>query len=457
VLYDSGKYKEVLDQYQDAFLTMPDDTKPEVLILAANSKRQTGDYAGAADLYQQIIKDYPASVYADEARYEHLVALYNAGDSALIPAINDFLGGNPEASKRDEVKLLEAEALFKAKNYAQAAPVYASLHDSDLSEGYRADAAFKLGWCYMQTHEPDKAVAALTDFLKQYPYNALVPSALAQRAVAYQQSHDLASALKDFDQLLTDYPKAKERELALQQKALILGEQEDNAGMSQAFQQLLEEFPHSPAAAQANYWIGSAAFSAKDYKACIPPLEEARKLDKAQFFERATLRIILSDYTLGDRDSLAAEVDLYNGSNPKDKVPPEVLRQLGTSYLDDKNYEESEKYLKQLTARDDVTPDDWFNLGSAQRCAKQYPDAINSLNKYLAGQTDPVLEAKGLIELGRAQIESGKLDDAQASADKACTLQPRGSPTARGGCFPAISRWRARIWTRQQKSMKASA
>jgi tetratricopeptide (TPR) repeat protein len=439
VLYETGKYKELLDQFQSALDDLPPEIKPEVLILAANSKRQQGDYEGASTLYEQIITDFPTSTYADEAKYQHLVSLYNADDPGLIPAVDDYLAGKPEATKRDQVTLLKAEALFKAQKYAEAAPLYASLQDSTLTSAYQSEALFKLGWCYMQTQQPEKAITALSSFLKDYPLNKLAPSALAQRAVAYQQSavasqepQDLTLALKDFNQLLADFPKAKERELALQQKALILGEQEDNDGMSQTFQQLLQEYPHSSAAAQANYWIGFAAYAAKDYKACIQPLENARKLDKAQFFERASVRIIAAYYTLGDRDSLAAEVDLYNGGNPKDKVQPEVLRMLGKSYLDSKDYANAGKYLMQLSTRDEVTPDDWLNLGRAQLGAQQYPDAINSINKYLAPQSDPASQAKGLLVLGRAQLEAGKLDDAQASADKACSLQPEGLPNAQG-------------------------
>jgi tetratricopeptide (TPR) repeat protein len=433
VLYESGKYQQILDQYQQAYDDLPDDIKPEVLNLAADSKRQLGDFSGASLLYEQLIKTYPASTFADEARYQHLVSLYNAGDPGLVPEIDAFLASNPEPSKRDQVTLLKAEALFKAGQYAAAAPVYASLQDSiTLSSSFRSDALLKVAWCYMQIQQPDKAIAALTSFLKDFPVDKKVSSALAQRAVAYQQTHDLSSALKDFDQLLDDYPKARERELALEQKALILGEQEDKAGMSAAFQQLLEEFPHSSAAAEANYWIGAAAFSAKDYKACIPPLEAARKLDKAQFFERATVRIIGAYYTLEDRDALAAEIDLYNGGHPKDKVQADILRWLGQSYLTAGDYPNAEKYLLQLSTRSEVIADDWLDLGNAQLRAKQYPDAIASVNKYLAAQSDPVSQAKGLLVLGQAQMDSGKLDDAQTSADKACSLQPEGLLNAQG-------------------------
>jgi tetratricopeptide (TPR) repeat protein len=432
VLYESGKYKELLAKYQDAFDTLPADSKPEVLILAANSKRQQGDYSGASVLYEQIVKDYPASSYADEAKYEQLISLYNADDSGLVAAIDQYLAGNPDVTKRDQVTLMKAEELFKTGKFADAAAVYASLQDAAIKSDYRSNVLFKLGWCYMQIHQPDRAIAALTAFLKNYPFDKLVASALAQRAVAYQQTGDLPSALKDFSQLLTDYPKTKERELALEQKALILGEQQDNGGMADTFKQLLAEYPHSPVAAEANYWIGSASFSAKDYKACIAPLENARKLDKAEFFERATVRIIAAYYNLSDRDSLASEVDLYDAGNPKDKVQAEVLRYLGTSYLTAKDYPNAVKYLVQLSTRDEVTPDDWFNLGKAQLGENKYPDAVASINKYLSAQSDPVSQGKGLLVLGRAQLESGKLDDAQASADKACSLQPEGLPNAQG-------------------------
>ena len=53
---------------------------------------------------------------------------------------------------------------------------------------------------------------------------------------------------------------------SMMQKALILGQQDNAKGMSDAFRQLLKEFPKSSVAAQANYYIGKAAF---DSHACL--------------------------------------------------------------------------------------------------------------------------------------------------------------------------------------------
>lgn len=433
-LYETNKYKQLLDAYADALKDLPAESKPEVLILAANSQRQLGHQKEAGDLYDQVLKEYPDTVYAKQARYERLVNLYNSDSPELTKAVDEYLAANPEPEKRDQITLMKAEGLFKQQKYAEAAPVYASLGDSKLPSSFKTEALFRLGWCYAQTRDPENAAKTFTEFLEANPVSKLVPTALAQRAVAQQQLKNFPAALKDFNALLDRYPRAlKERELALTQKALILGQQQDNAGMSDTFKTLLREFPKSTAAAQANYWIGWTAFEAKDYKAAIAPLEAARRLDKAQFFERATLRLILAHYYLEERDALAAEVDSFAKGAPKAKVPAETLRWLGGAFLSVGEWENAEKYLAALAKRDgETTPDDALNLGRAQLGAKKYAEAVKSLRLYLEGRTEPVPRATGLLELGRAQLGLAKLDDAQKSSDEACSLQPDGRLYAEG-------------------------
>ena len=96
--------------------------------------------------------------------------------------------------------------------------------------------------------------------------------------------------------------------------------------MTATFRQLLENYPKSSAAAQANFWIRAwAAFEEKDYKGAIESLEDARKLDQAQFGERATLRIILCYYYLQDRPALTKTI----ADNKNVNVPVEITRWLG--------------------------------------------------------------------------------------------------------------------------------
>jgi len=431
--YDAGNYKQLLATYNASPGDYSTDVLPEVLLMAGNSSRKLADYKTSRALYEQIIRTYPESTYAKEAQYQRLVCLYYAEDPILTTEADKYLAQNPESEKRDQIMLLKAESLYRKQDYAAATPIYQKLQDSTLPADMRADAEFKLGWCEMQTKDFPNAITAFTGFIQGYPKHKLVPSALAQRAVAYQQTKDFGPALKDFDTLISSYPKAKERELALQQKGLLLGQQQDNQGMSEAFKQLLKDYPQTAAAAQANYWIGWAAFEAKDYKNAVKPLDAARTADKEQFYERATLRIMLSYFYVEDNEKLAAEVDAYAKTNSKIKIPVEVLRRLGIQFLEDKKFERAETYLTMQTNRkDEAVADDWLNLGRSFSGQKRYDEAAKNFNVYLESAKQPVPRATGLLALGDALLGLGNYDGAQKAVDDACALQPEGRLNAEG-------------------------
>src|SRR5437764_10921527 len=133
--------------------------------------------------------------------------------------------------------------------------------------------------------------------------------------------------------------------------------------MAQTIQQQLKEYPKSSAVAQANYYIGKAAFDSKDYKHAIPSLDAARRLNREQYYNLATLRIILAHYYLHDRKTTTTEVDGFLAAGDKTTIPPEVLEWLGIEYYNDKNYILAEKYLGVLARIENpagLRPDFWF-------------------------------------------------------------------------------------------------
>ena len=129
--------------------------------------------------------------------------------------------------------------------------MYGELRASELSPRLRAEAAYKLGLCHVQTKNLPGVIEAFTYYLQTFPGTPQIPAALAQHALANEQSKNYAAALTDLNIILAKYPKAHEREAALQLKALILGQQDNTKGMVDTFRQLLKEFPKSSVAAQA--------------------------------------------------------------------------------------------------------------------------------------------------------------------------------------------------------------
>src|SRR5881409_3872359 len=366
--YQTGQYAQLLADYKKDLEKLPEAAQAEVLLLAANSERQLGNSKESEALYRQIIAKYPDREEAKDAAYERLINVYNSDPSALSGAVDEFLATSPTNERADQAKLLKAEALYKQQNYNDAALIYGELRGSQLSARLRAEAAYKLGLCHVQTKNTPGVIEAFTYYVQTFPDSPEVPAALGQRALAYEQDKNYAAAIADLNTILTKYPKTYEREAALQLKALILGQQENNKGMVDTFRQLLREYPKSSVAAQAQYYIGKTAFEAKDYKTAMTALNTARQLNKEQYYNLASLRIILCQFYLKDQAALTKEVNDFMASSPSANVPPEVLEWLGIQYYNEKNFQAAEKYLsalRKIDNRGSVKPDFLFYLGDA--------------------------------------------------------------------------------------------
>jgi TolA-binding protein len=431
--YQTGQYAQLLAEYKKEQEKLPEAAQAEVLLLAANSERQLGNSKEAEALYRQIIAKFPDREEAKDAAYERLINVYNSDPSALSGAVDEFLATNPTNERADQAKLLKAEALYKQQNYTEAASLYGELRGSQLSAKLRAEAAYKLGLCHVQTKNVPGVIEAFTYYLQTFPDNPEVPAALGQRALAYEQSKNYSAALNDLNIILAKYPKAREREATLQLKALILGQQENTKGMVDTFRQLLREFPKSSVAAQAYYYIGKTAFEAKDHKTALTALNAARQLNKEHYYNLASLRIILCQFYLKDRSALTKEVNNFMASSPNVNVPPEVLEWLGIEYYNEKNFQAAEKYLSALRKIDNpgnVKPDFLFYLGDAATKLKNPAEAEDAFAKYLLTAKDPAGKAKVLLALGAVKISAHKPDEAQKIAEEIMTLQPEGRVNA---------------------------
>ncbi len=432
--YQTGQYAQLVADYKKEFQKLPEAAQAEVLLLAANSERQLGHSKEAEALYRQLVAKYPDREEAKDAAYQELINVYNSDPSALASAVDQFLATNPTNERADQAKLLKAEALYKQQNYTEAASMYGELRASELSPRLRAEAAYKLGLCHVQTKDIPGVIEAFTYYIQTFPDSPEIPAAMAQRALAYEQSKNYGAALTDLNIVLAKYPKAHEREAALQLKALILGQQDNTKGMVDTFRQLLKEFPKSSVAAQAQYYIGKAAFEAKDYKTALTALNTARQLNKEQYYNLASVRIILCQFYLKDRTALTKEVNNFMAESRDGgmNVPPEVLEWLGIEYYNEKNFQAAEKYLSALRKIDtgSVKPDYLFYLGDAATKLKNLPEAEEAFAKYLQTAKDPAGKAKVLLTLGAVKISAHKPDEAQKIAEEIMVLQPEGRVNA---------------------------
>jgi tetratricopeptide (TPR) repeat protein len=430
ILYDKKDYKGVLARYQlsGGGSGLKIESKLNVLVTVADSQRELGLRDEALTTYSQIAKEFPATAQAREAGYARLVMLYDGDDQRLLNEVNAFLTDNPTAPQVERVSLMKAEALFKAGDFEHAAPIYHIVvsKTKSLPSNYKGEATFKLGWCWMQLGHFDKAVESFSAFIRDFPTHSKVPTALAQLGSAHMQLRQYPAAQKDFAELTKRFPKAREREFGLENLALIHGQVGDQAGMAEKFEVLLKEFPESAARAKAHYWIGRTAFEAKDYKKAAPHLDEARKLDKEQFFERSSLALMACLYNLEDVEATEKEVEFYKANGGKAATPSDVIRWLGQKGFERGQYERAEKFLPELMQRKEAVGGDYLLLARSRMKMEKFKEAVASFDDYLSATKDPVPRVAGMIEKSDAQIGLKDWDGAEKTVKEGLNLATEG-------------------------------
>ncbi len=435
ILYDTNKYKALLEAYVGIRPGLPAAMQPEAMLLAASSQRQLGKQTEARALYDEILNEFPRSPQVPEARYQRIISLYAANEPNFVKEADLFLGSGAEPVKIDQVRLMKADTLFKGGDYAGAALAYGALDgSSNLPAKYKAEATYRLGYCYAQARKPEQTVAAFSKFLKNYPESPLAAKAFVQRAVAYEQLQNYPSALADFNEVINDHKEAKEREFALEHKALILGQQKDDRGMTEAFRMLLKDYPKTEVAGLAHFSIARAAFEdSRDYSTALVEYLAARTADPKEYGARSALMVILCEYQLKDRPKLTEEVAAYQKAKSQPDVPPSILLWLGEQEYDEKNYAAAEGHLAVATAvLGKSNSEAWLMLARARVYLEKWDGALEATQKYLAGiSPEPRERALGLLIQGDAQVALRRFDDADKSVNETLQLQPEGSLNAK--------------------------
>jgi TolA-binding protein len=428
--YEGDKFAQVLDSYAKSTNSLGDETRPSVMLLVANSYRQLGKQQKALELYNQLIRIYSNTPEAFDARYQRLVSLDAIKDPSLVAEVDSYLATAPNRDRADKAKLLKAQTLFQQKRFEPAARLYLELTNSSLADPYKADCYYAAGFSFLQLNDNQSAIHAFTGLIDKFPKHRMVSKALLKRAVLFQEAKNFPAAVNDFNKIIAEYPASPETETALLQKGLTQGQQSDYPQMTATFRQLLKDYPNSAGAAQANYWIGWAAFEAKHYEDAIAPLSKARELNPEEFAEKTTLRLILCDQNLHKQTEAAQEVDGFIQKDPQ-RIPMvlDVCRWLGSEFYKENNFEGVAKYYGLLTKNSEPAKVDkgiWLSYAKSLNNLKNYQDADVAINHYLELATDPAERAQGFLVLSSAQLGARDLDGATKSAEQALTLQPEG-------------------------------
>ncbi|MFT4647164.1 MAG: TolA-binding protein [Glaciecola sp.] len=279
----------------------------------ARQLEAAGDNAGAAQRYQQLLKDHSDSEHATTARYSLgwcLNSLERYTDASLM--LKELLAADVERPMQTAARELLAWSLIESGDKASALTHYTQLLKTDLSSARKFAACKKLALAYKADASPKQALALLRPFAEDaaaphFAVEALVESAwisldagkpldaeqmvraatelAANDATVSEAAFFVAEAhfdAKDFERAtsLYGYAAGSQGSPVAAQALYKLGfarlSVSDPTGAAKAFGRLTSEHSTSPLYGESLYLQGEAHMRAGDLQAAITPLREVR-------------------------------------------------------------------------------------------------------------------------------------------------------------------------------------
>ena len=432
IYYQEKNFQKVIDTYSEGAFSMSDEIRPKMLLMVGNSFRQMDRHKDAISVYILLREHYPSSKEASESEYRKLLSLFNLGNKSLPRYVDRFLEWqrprNPNHKNIDMAILIKAEHFFEREDFISSGNAYDEIRLSNVPQELASSLLYKKAWSHSESKNATKAITSFTEFIESYPEDKRISNALAKRALNYKSIEDYTSALSDLKKIIEKFQETESAELAYQQIALIEGQRQNYPALISSYQKLLEKYPSSKASAEAYFWIGWGQFELKKFKESSAALREARKLDKRSYHERATLRIILAEYSQQRVEAVQDELESLRQSVNKIIIPPQIYLWLGVNLFDGNNYSESSYYLNlACNPQDPATTQAvvWRYLGQARLFTGEYKKSIEAFDFYLNTPQPSNNKARVLHDKSTALLALKEFKEAEKIVESALSLQPQ--------------------------------
>ena len=432
IYYQEKNFQKVIDTYSEGAFSMSDEIRPKMLLMVGNSFRQMDRHKDAISVYILLREHYPSSKEASESEYRKLLSLFNLGNKSLPRYVDRFLEWqrprNPNHKNIDMAILIKAEHFFEREDFISSGNAYDEIRLSNVPQELASSLLYKKAWSHSESKNATKAITSFTEFIESYPEDKRISNALAKRALNYKSIEDYTSALSDLKKIIEKFQETESAELAYQQIALIEGQRQNYPALISSYQKLLEKYPSSKASAEAYFWIGWGQFELKKFKESSAALREARKLDKRSYHERATLRIILAEYSQQRVEAVQDELESLRQSVNKIIIPPQIYLWLGVNLFDSNNYSESSYYLNLACNPQDPASTQavvWRYLGQARLFTGEYKKSIEAFDFYLNTPQPSNNKARVLHDKSTALLALKEFKEAEKIVESALSLQPQ--------------------------------
>jgi len=413
-----GKYEEFLEKFPNA----PDAGRINYLL--AECLYESGDYAAAADAYNEVATKYDSCEYKDEAAYNRILCYYQLcgtekipdsltiyideflGTAEILPvkvadhfemellqACNDFVRLLPDNRWVDQVLMKYGETLYKLKAFNAAAQVYKLVVEIGPNTVYQLQAALNMAQCYYDDKQYQLAevwfrnVADHFQDSTKYVEKAQKMAASTQFKIAAQESEngDALKAAEMYYDIANSNTDAQIRLRALFEAASQYQKANDLLKSSRVYEELAKDHPSAELADEALY-------------------------------KAAGLREMMEQWEIAASDYLKL-VDGY----PKSEFAPRALKNAAVCYENKKDWYAAERIYRRYATTFTEDLDELlevmykigemsYNLGDMKLAVQGFRQTVEAHKRFSSTNTfvDDYIPAKAQFMIGEVEFEEYK-------------------------------------------------
>ena len=363
-------------------------------------------YDKALESFDQLIKGFPKSQYAESVAMNRAQTLYMLGKFALSrDACIEFLKTYDKSSSRTTAQYFLALSLKSRKEDAKAAEAIVKLLETPNCP-FEVDALLLLGQCQQNMGKLDLAEATYRKMIKASPPNRQIDARYSLAVVLYEAGK-YAEAVKECKSVLavknSRYEAAARFQLGLSQWAA-----EDVAGARATFEQVAKE--DASRKAQAGYWLARCDMGDKKFDTARKTLVEmqasGKKIPNA---EQVAYDIAVCSMSLEKFEQAAGDFEAYRKAFPKGPKFTDTLYRQAFCLHRLKQYGPCHKLCVKVIAAGDSP----VKQASAELAAEslfldgKYPAAEKELAELAKSAKDEVSKLRFTVRMGQCAFFAG--------------------------------------------------
>jgi TolA-binding protein len=285
----------------------------QALLVLGHCQLSLKAYDKALAAFDQLIKGFPKSPYAESVAMNRAQTLYMLGKFALArDACTEFLTAYPKSSKRTTVQYFLALSLKSRNEDAKASEVLVKLLETPNCP-FEVNALLLLGQCQQNTGKLDLAEATFRKMIKTSPPNRQIDARYSLAVVLYEAGK-YAESVKECKSVLgvknNRYEAAARFQLGLSQ-----WEAKDLAGARATFEQVAKE--DASRKTQSGYWLARCDMGDKKYEIARKTLVKLQALKGIPNAEQVAYDIADCSRLLGKFEQATADFEAYRKAFPK--------------------------------------------------------------------------------------------------------------------------------------------